>query len=257
MIDLYREYDFKNDEKRFMINFKNAMLDKGYNSLSLFHELLQTIGINSYDTARSYYNMRRIIPVDILIKLSVKLNLNITEIMFPDSIPVNVYTKNIANNYDAYSRTFNYFNTVFYLYNDAFHPDVTFKNLDRINSDIEHAANQLSLRISKFNYLLQKYYFADLNEEELSDISAFSINLLVNRETNEKLNWNDVIDLKKNLLTTDFLKEFYNKYTFSIHNKKCFELLELMKNNLPQNLYQLIKNILPELERVDESEEDN
>jgi hypothetical protein len=204
--------------------------------------------------------MRRIIPVDVLIKLSVKLNLDITEIMFPESIAVDVYDKNIANNYEVYYRTYNYFNTIFYLYNDEFHPEIitlTSNNIDRIYSEIEYATNQLSLIISKYNYLLQKYYFADLNEEELNDISLFSINLLVDRNTNEKLNWDDVIDMKNNLTTSDFLKEFYMKYTFSIHDRKCYELLKLMKNNLPETLYQLINNLLPELERLAETEVDN
>lgn len=260
MVNVYRKYDFKYYEIEFMNNFKNAMIDKGYHTLSLFHELLKTVGINSYDTARSYYNKRRVIPVDILTKLSIKLDLNLNEIMLPDSIPVCIYKKNIAKNHEAYNETFNCFNTVFYLYNDAFHPEIitlTSKNSDKIYSEIEQSTNQLSLIISKYNYLLQKFYFADLNKEELNDTMSFSINLLVDRNTNEKLNWDDVIDLKNNLTTSNFLKEFYNKYTFSIHDKKCFELLELMKNTLPETLFKSINNLLPKLERLVETEVDD
>lgn len=260
MVKVYRIYDFKYDEKKFMNNFKKTIVNKGYDTLSLFHILLKTVGIDSYETARSYYNKRRVIPLDILTKLSIKLDLNITEIMFPDSIPVNIYNKSIAKDYEAYNRTFNYFNTIFYLYNDALHPEsiaLTSNDLDKIYFKIEDATNQLSLIISKYNYLLQKYYFAGLNEEELKEISSFSTNLLVDRNTNEKLNWYDVICWKKDLTASDFLKEFYNKYTFSLHGKKCFELLELMKSNLPDSLYRLISNILPEFERFGESGIDN
>jgi hypothetical protein len=59
MVNVYRKYDFQYDEKRFMNNFKNTIVDKGYVTLSLFHELLKTFGINSYDTACSYYNKRK------------------------------------------------------------------------------------------------------------------------------------------------------------------------------------------------------
>ena len=252
MHDIYHIYDFKYDEKKFMNNFKNIIVEKGYITLSLFHELLKTVGIDSYDTARSYYNKRRVIPVDVLTKLSIKLDLNINKMMFPDSIPVDIYSKNIARNYEAYNRTFDYFNTVFYLYNYVVNPKIkplTSNDFDSIYSKIEYAANQLSLIISKYNYLLQKFYFSDLNEEEINDVASFSINLLVDRNTNKKLKWDDIIVLKNNLISSDFLNEFYKKYTFSIHDQKCFELLELMKNNLPVTLYRLINNILPECER--------
>ena len=252
MVEVYRIYDFKYDEKIFMNNFKNTIVEKGYNTLSLFRDLLKTIGINSYDTARSYYNKRRVIPVDILTKLSIKFDMNVNQLMFPNSIPVDIYNKNIANNFASYKRTFDCFNTVFYLYNDAIHPEIItlkFDNLINIYSEIENATNQLSLIISKYNYLLQKYYFAGLNDEELKDISIFTENFIVDRNTYKKPVWDELINWKNNLKTFNFIKDFYEKYTFSLHNKMCFELLELMKNNLPNKLYLLISNLLPEVER--------
>ena len=56
MIDAYHKYNFEYNEKKFMSNFKKVIVSKGYNSLSLFHELIKPFGVTSYETARSYYN---------------------------------------------------------------------------------------------------------------------------------------------------------------------------------------------------------
>ena len=252
MINVYRVYDFQYNEKEFMKNFKKAIVDKGYHSLSLFFKLLKKIGINSYDTARSYYNMRRVIPFDVLTKLAIILDLDINKIMFPNSIPIDTYSNNIANNHESYETTFNLFNTIFYLYNDNYNSNIplNISNQESKYKEIEYAANQLSLIISKYNFLLQKFYFADLSNEELKDVSIFSTRFLVNRITNEKLNWDDIITWKNKSITSDVLKDFYEKYTFSLHNEKCFELFKLMKDNLPEYLFCLINNLLPTLDRL-------
>ena len=251
MIDAYHKYNFEYNEKKFMSNFKKVIVSKGYNSLSLFHELIKPFGVTSYETARSYYNKRRIIPVDILIKIANKLNLDITELMFPDSIPLFEYKENLATTHEDYYNTFNLFNTVFYLNNPAINKEILPSDSvekEKIYLEMKCAAKQLAIVISKFNYLLQKYIFSGLNLDEFYDFSMFTINLIADRNTNIWLNNSDIIELKNNLNSIDVLDKFYEKYTFSFRELNCIKLLDMMKKDLPQDLFKLINNLLPEVD---------
>ena len=238
MIDVYHRYDFRYDEKKYMKNLKNVIVNKGYKSLSLFHELLKSIGILSYETARSYYNLRRIVTIDVLVKICNKLEINANEIMFPDSIPQQNYS-NVKNNLNDYTKTFN---TIFYIYNIEEHPEVSISN-DYI--ELEEAINKLSLILSKYNYLLQKYYFADLCNDELNELGNFTVNFIVDRKTNNKVDWSEFILWKKQVKTNDFLQDFYDKYTFGFHDKICAMHLKNMKNHLPDLIYKNINELLP------------
>lgn len=253
MIDVYKKYDFIYDEKVFMENFKKEIINKGYNTLSKFHELLKSIGLHSYDTARSYYNLRRIIPLDVLAELCIKLDLDADKIMFPNSIIEIKYNKTLASGIEDFRVTFDAFNDTFYLNNEAIYPDVI-KNSPLSTEErykhFKNAINRLTLIILKFNYMLQKYNFAGLSNDVLKDIKLFALNFIYDKETNTKLNWDEFVLWKNTLKTEDFLTSFYNKYTFILRDDKCINLFTLMLDYLPLEISEMINNLFPNNERV-------
>ena len=112
-MDIYKKYDFSYDANTFMKNFRKTIEGKGYTTLGSFHSLLKDLGVNSYDTARSYYNLRRVLPIDLFKAICDELNLNATEIMFPNSTEV------IQNKYLLdFNDVFQTFVDIFVSYND-------------------------------------------------------------------------------------------------------------------------------------------
>ena len=85
-MDIYKKYDFSYDANTFMKNFRKTIEGKGYTTLGSFHSLLKDLGVNSYDTARSYYNLRRVVPLQLFASICKYLNLDATKLMCPNSI---------------------------------------------------------------------------------------------------------------------------------------------------------------------------
>ena len=258
-IDVYKKYDFKYNEKVFMENLKNELIQKGYNTLGEFHELLCTCGVNSYDTARSYYNLRRVIQIDLLKKLCERLDLNVTEIMFPNGIDPTLSYKDIKKIINDMEIIFNSFNDIFYIYNDEYllKDGIELSPLRLTDpvayyEDLRISIQRLTLILAKYNYCLQQFYYADLCDDSLKFVGNFSINHLYDIATKKQLDWKEFRNWKKELVTDDFLKEFYNKYTFMHHDIECSELLKMLKRSLPLELFNDINNLMPENIRVKE-----
>lgn len=258
-IDAYKKYDFKYNEKVFMENLKKELIQKGYKTLGEFHRLLCTYGVTSYDNARSYYNLRRVIQIDLLKKLCEQLDLNVTEIMFPNGVdPTLSYkaTQKIINDMEL---IFNSFNDIFYIYNDerilehGVEPS-PLRLTDPVTyyKDLRSSIERLNLVIAKYNYCLQQFYYADLCDDMLAFVGNFSTNFLYDVRTKKQLDWQEFKNWKKELVTDDFLKEFYNKYTFMHHDIECSELLKMLKRCLPSELFNDVNNLMPENIRVKE-----
>ena len=82
-IDIYHKYDFSYNENEYKNNLKEALASKGYNKLSKYVKLFNDLGVTSYETCKSYYSLRRVVPLDVLAKLCDLLELNANQIMFP------------------------------------------------------------------------------------------------------------------------------------------------------------------------------
>jgi hypothetical protein len=163
--------------------------------------------------------------------------------MLPDSIPVNIYNKHIS-----LDKLFDIINTIFYEFNNSRHPEVQTNINDRIN-ELEEYINLLSMILSRYNYFLQKYYFADLSNEELLELGMFCNFFIVEREILRPINLHEFKVLIKNSGTEDFIKEFYNKCTLALNDIPLIEYLNEMIDFIPDYLIDLIINLLPEIDR--------
>ena len=112
-IDVYKKYDYSYDEKQFLKAFKEAIVEKGYTSLALFYGLLQKFGCSSYETARSYYNLRRVVPLKLFSSICKELNLNATKLMYPNSIFEYDFSRFIMLDAVSARTTFSHFISVF------------------------------------------------------------------------------------------------------------------------------------------------
>ncbi len=247
-INVYKKYDYCYNEKQFMKNLKEAIAEKGYNSLSLFYSLLQKFGCTSYETARSYYNLRRVVPMKLFASICIFLQLNATKLMFPNSIFEYNYNRPIAVDSISYRTTYFLFLSVF-----EFKENLEYKfetmNKEEYSEQIKNDVYLVALILSKYNYLLQRYYYASLSNVEFDDMITFSINNIVERESNDKFEFEKFLKWKKELKTSNFLDEFYKKYTLSFGGCKCSEILKRNKGYLTKELFDLINDLLPSLDK--------
>ncbi len=252
MIDVYKRYDFKYNEKLFMSNLKKALDEKGIKSLGTFHNLLIGIGVPGYEIARSYYNLRRTVPFDVFSRICEKLDLNATEIMFPGSI-ISIPYENNANNPKELNTTFNEFNTFYFMYSDSLKSDDEFLDYEKCEIDeslVKESIEKLSFILHRYNYLLQKFCFADVANTEIKNLGVFSEYFLSDRQTGEKLDWYEFREWKNELKSDDFLKDFYEKYQLTIYDYTLKEIVEFFKNNISEEVFNNLNNLLPENDRI-------
>ena len=243
MLEVYQRYDFKYDEKLFMSNLKKALNEKGIKSLGAFHYLLIGIGVPGYEIARSYYNLRRTVPFDVLVRICEKLDLNATEIMFPGSILDPLCERFIASNHKDYNIAFMDFYIFYFMYSDSLKSEID-------ETLIKNSVEKISLILHKYNYLLQKFYYADVANTEIKDLGVFSECFLSDRKTLKKLDWDEFKKWKEELKSNDFLEDFYEKYTLTIYDYTFKEIVEYFKNNVSEEVFNNLNNLLPENDRI-------
>lgn len=243
MLEVYQRYNFNYDEKLFMSNLKKALNEKGIKSLGAFHNLLIGIGVPGYEIARSYYNLRRTVPFDVLVRICEKLDLNATEIMFPGSILDPLCERFIASNHKDYNITFMDFYNLYFMYSDSLKSEID-------ETLIKNSVEKLSLILHKYNYLLQKFYYADVANTEIKDLGVFSEYFLSDRKTLEKFDWHEFKKWKEELKSDNFLKDFYEKYTLTIYDYTLKEIIEYLKNNISEEVFNNLNNLLPANDRI-------
>ena len=240
-IDVYYKYDFSYDKNLYMKTLKQKLYEKGIKTFKDFHLLLTKCenGSVSDDTAKSYFNLRRVVPNKLLNSICRVLNLNSSEIMFPNSIPKFEYTKGIGSNHEELNFTSTLLQNVFFY--------------DNVSSSYIYT---LSLVLAKYNYLLQKYYYAGLPNIELKELGNVSINFLMDRETKKLLDWKEFVNWKKGLIVDNILNAFYDKYTFVCLNPEdgemieCKVLLHNKKTTIDNKLLNEINNLLPDQDKI-------
>ena len=243
MLEVYQRYNFNYDEKLFMSNLKKALNEKGIKSLGTFHNLLIGIGVPGYEIARSYYNLRRTVPFDVLVRICEKLDLNATEIMFPGSILDPLCERFIASNHKDYNIAFMDFYTLYFMYSDSLKSEID-------ETLIKNSVEKISLILHKYIYLLQKFYYADVANTEIKDLGVFLEYFLSDRKTLEKLDWHEFKKWKEELKSNDFLKDFYKKYTLTIYDYTFKEIVEYFKNNISKEVFNNLNNLLPANDRI-------
>lgn len=257
MVDIYKRYNFEYDENVYKKNLKEALLNKGYKKLSSFYNLLDECGSSSYETARSYYNLRRTVPLDVFRDICLKLDLNATEIMFPGSIKKFDFNIDKYDSPDGYGKIFLIFNEIFYIYNDEMHPDIVNEELkqndpEKYYKELKKNIDKATLILAEYNYLLQKYCFSNICNNELRFFGNISTLYLKDRETNQLLDLKKFLEWKKELKKEDIIKSFYDKYTFVFQDVECKELLQMLKRCVSPSVFTEINNLMPKQDRIDE-----
>ena len=250
-INIYKKYDYSYDEKQFMKSFKEALVEKGYTSLGLFYSLLKKFDKDfKYETAKSYYNLRRVVPLKLFAYICNYLDLNATKLMYPNSIFEYNFSRTLVSDADSGRTTYLHFISVFdckenieYLINDI--------GSERFNESTKNDIYFLSLILAKYNYLLQRYYYASLSNSELIDFRIFSEYHIVDRKNNAKFDFNEFEKWKKEIKTTNFLDVFYQKYTLSFEGRKCSEILKENKSCFTKEIFDLINNLFYKLDKVE------
>ena len=240
-IDIYHKYDFSYNENEYKNNLKEALASKGYNKLSKYVKLFNDLGVTSYETCKSYYSLRRVVPLDVLAKLCDLLELNATKIMFPKSIPLFEFNKPIANDVYTSQHVYMLFLSMLEIKDNIGKKEV----LNKIKKDID----ELTLYIARYNYSIQKYNYANVSNLEITDIGYFSERFLVKRLTKEALDWDEFRKWNKTIKSEDFITEFYNKYEF-IYNDDYIKIIKEYKDVLPLDLVDSINNILAMNDRI-------
>lgn len=242
-VNVYKRYDFKYDPKLYMKNLKEEFDKRGDKSLSSFYNVLISVLPESnhtkYEIARSYYNLRRTMPFSTLAKLALKYDLNVSNIMFPNAYLKEEYNIPLTINYPAYFKTFDSFNTVFHL---------AYENLEILETDAYQEELNIVLphlikALSKYNYLIQKYYFSKVCLEELKEITIFSNEFIVDKVTGDKFDIDKFNDWIKNLDTNDFLNDFYNKYSLCFKEDELKVRLGIIKDIVSEDIYKVVDAI--------------
>jgi hypothetical protein len=145
------------------------------------------------------------------------------------------------------------FNTLYFMYSDSLKSDDEFLDYEKSEIDetlINNSVEKLSLILHKYNYLLQKFYYADVANTEIKDLGVFSEHFLSDRKTFEKLDWHEFKKWKEELKSDDFLKDFYEKYTLTIYDYTLKEIIEYLKNNISEEVFNNLNNLLPANDRI-------
>lgn len=249
-INVYKKYDFTYNEQQFMKSFKETLIEKGYTSLSLYYGLLQKFGCSSYETARSYYNLRRVVPIELFSSICNYLKLNATKLMYPGSIFEYDFNRPLIFDTVSSRTTFSCFCSVFDYEENI---EILFKSMNKeeYSKHLKEDVSSVGVILAKYNYLLQKYYYAGLSNSERLDLELFSIHHIIKREDNSKFETKEFEIWKKELKTTNFIDEFYKKYTLCFNDRKCSDILRNNKKYLTKEVFSLINNLLYNIDQVE------
>ncbi len=240
-INIYRAYSFDFDTDTYFKNFKKALESSGISKPAQFNRLLKNAGIKCYDfeTVKSYFYGRRVLPLNVFIAVCKSLRLCADNITFPNSIQTPLYSKDICD-------CEHLFRNIFYPYNppiDDGTPDnlTEFFDAETYEGDVDN----LAAILSRYNYLIQKYHYAAVSNDELMQISRFTERHIINRSKGEKTDSEEIIKWIRSYSDKDFLNAFYDKYTIGYYGMSCHSLLEILSTAIQNRFIRYAKQLLP------------
>ena len=240
-VDIYKTYSFDFDKSEYMKNLRKALADKGITKPAEFDRQLKIIGVTDcdYETVKSYFYGRRAVPLNIFVAICKYFPLCADEIAFPKSVHKPGYGGDIFICEDLFRHIFFPYNQ---LQNDSDPVDFTeFFNADTYESDVDH----LALILSKYNYLIQKYHYASVSNDEFAQIYCFTKTYIVEKQPQPQTDCEEVIKWFRSYDANDFLNAFYNKYTLGFYNMRCDYLLNVLKNAIPDKFTKYAEKLLP------------
>lgn len=244
-IDIYRTYRFDFDQGIYMREFKRALDEHGVTKPSLLEEKLKDAGMTDcdYETVKSYFYGRRVPPLNILIAVCKSLGICADSIAVPQSVQTPACDKDITNCGGWFCRVFMPYNIPW--------PGETPDNLTEFfqPETYEKDVDEIALMLSKYNYLIQKYHYAAVSNDELDQILNFTDKHIIDRYKGKADNPQEIIDWIRDCKEEDFLKAFYDKYTISYYSASCHFLLKKLSTAIDSKFIKYAAQLLPEQDR--------
>ena len=245
-INIYRTYSFAFTAEQYVKNFKHALDHAGIKMPADFNHLLKNAGIKHYDyeSVKSYFYGRRVPPLDVFFAVCKALRLNADDIAFPDSVQPPLSNKDIC-------KCENYFRNVFYPYNpseDGGTPEnlTEFFDAETYESDVD----ELTLILSRYNYLIQKYHYAAVSNDELMQICYFTERYIIDRSKDGVIDGEEVIKWIRNCDEEDFLEAFYDRFTLGFYTMNCRSLLKILSTAIDAKFIRYAELLLPPQDRT-------
>lgn len=241
-IDIYKIYRFDFDQGIYLREFKKALDTSGIEKPAQFNQLLKDAGITDqdYETVKSYFYGRRVPPLNVFISICKCLHLCADKIAFPQSVQTPAYDKDISNCGGWFCRVFMPY--------DIPWPNETPENLTKYfqPETYERDVDEISLILSRYNYLIQKYHYAAVSNDELEQIYAFTGSHINERYKGKVDNPQEVIDWIRDCKDEEFLKAFYDRYTISYFGARCHSLLDELSTAIDDKFIKYAAQLLPE-----------
>ncbi len=239
--DIYKTYRFDFDMNVYLREFKKALESSGITKPAMFQRMLNDAGVKKYDyeTVKSYYYGRRVPPLNVFIAVCKSLNLSADKIAFPESIKDPEYNRELpACEY--------LFRNIFYPYNYS-EENNAFVDLDEMffPETYESNVDELALILSKYNYLIQKYHYASVSNDELDQIYAFTQIYIIERNKNTPTEAEDIMEWMRSHKDGEFLEEFYNRYTIGFYGMSCSSLLHTLSKAIDSKYIRYASQLLP------------
>lgn len=239
-INIYKAYSFEFDKNAYYVNFKKALDENGKQTPAEFNRLLKEAGIKNcnYETVKSYFYGRRILPLDVFIAVYRNLkNCSADEILFPGSVQKPLCDKDIGNCEHLFRNIFYPYETLDY---DKIDDLTGLLDVNAYESDV----NALASILSRYNYLIQKYHYASVSNDELAQISDFSMKYIIERTKAYETDYEEVLKWARSYDGKDFLNAFYDKHTLGYFGTDCYSLLKSNKG-IPEKLLKCALQLLP------------
>ena len=243
---VYKTYRFDFDKQVYVREFSKALREHGITKPAQFHRLLKKEGIVGYDyeTVKSYYYGRRVPPLGVFFAVCKGLQLCADQIAFAQSV-ASVADCGDISDYDDCFR-------------NVFHPYNAPRCADDIPNLTEYFCEQtyrgdtdrLALVLSKYHYLIQKYHYASVSNDELTQITQFTRRYIIDRESGIGVDYESVLAWIRNDKSEAFLETFYSRYTIGYYGKSCRVLLDALRDAIPSELILYAEQLLPDQDRA-------
>lgn len=224
-MDIYRSYKFDFDANSYAKEFTNALRESGVTTPAKLNQLLTDAGIKdyNYETAKSYFYGRRTPPLNVLIAVCKKLELSADKIVIPQGIQEPTYKQDLCDCEGVYEM-------VFYYYPVLQEEEDFIKSFGEFSlGSYKGYVDELSFALSKYNYLIQKFHYAHVSNDEYNQIYVFTERHIVEREGPIESSAEAVLDWIRKCDNEDFINAFYDKYTLCYYKHSCRSLLELLR----------------------------
>ena len=252
-IEIYKTYRFDFNQDIYLREFKKALNEHEVTKPAQLNKLLEDMAITDidYETVKSYFYGRRVPPLHIFIAICKCLHLCADSIAFPQSIYTPVCKVDLSTDIDFHS-TNECFMNVFHPYN--YYPeddsvDLTeYLCVETYESDVD----TIALLLSRYNYLIQKYHYASVSNDEFVWLSVFTEHFIIDRDKDVLSTPQEIIEWIRDRKDKEFLQAFYDKYTIGLYGSSCHSLLTILRTAIDSKLIGYAARLLPEQDKFAE-----